>query len=108
MSDWISITAQYDSKCMICDEEILKGNVTLWQKGIGIKHESCPEKQTQVVFEQKPPIIWNDSKQYSYAELLKITSCQRCGCDMNKEKECHIDDGRKTCSRCFSPDRTHV
>lgn len=39
---WIRLKNKYTSKCIQCGEWINQGEMVLWFKGLGIKHEECP------------------------------------------------------------------
>lgn len=41
MSNWVKLQNKYNSRCVYCGLMIEIGEDILWQKGIGIKHETC-------------------------------------------------------------------
>ena len=106
MSEWITITAKFDSSCSKCGNEILKDDLILWnKKEKKVKHQTCPEKKTiSGIFiddGNNEPITWKDHKKYSYTELQRIKKCQCCGSDLKDESDSYIDDDRKVCVNCF-------
>jgi hypothetical protein len=103
---WIPIKAKFNSKCIICDGEILEGDLVLWSKGTGVKHDVCPTKNEScdfLVIDQNfdKPKTWKDPNKYDYATLQKMTNCQACGKPLDRNKS-YIEDDRKVCVECFA------
>lgn len=54
MNNWIVITAKFSSKCIECNEWIMKDDTCYYQKGIGVRHHpQCiigfTEDRTQLI-----------------------------------------------------------
>ncbi len=105
--EWRRITAKFDSSCMECGQEVFTGDLILWQKGVGVKHETCPKTTNvpnELVVQDEnfmKPRIWKDPERYKLAILEIMTKCQCCGVSVEGEKEMYIDSDRRVCSRCF-------
>ncbi len=39
--NWNKITIKFSGSCVVCNKIIKKGDIGLWSKDIGIKHEKC-------------------------------------------------------------------
>lgn len=81
MADWIPITAQFDSSCLECLNEVSAGDAVLWCKGTGVKHKVCPEpiQKTHELEAPEDYSKWKDPSVYGYREVHQITNCQKCG-----------------------------
>ena len=102
-NNWILLRTQYSGFCTECKGIIETKEECLWCQGIGVKHQTCPKKETQQELIQEEIVkndfsSWYDPKQYTYTELQKIKHCQKNGCAFNGS--CWIEDGRKTCEKC--------
>jgi hypothetical protein len=93
---WITLKNKFKSKCCNCGEEVEINDTVLWKKGVGVKHEICPD----IIV--KPQIKeWKNSKHYTYIELQKIEQCQCCGINLNKKGDKFINDEKRVCEDCF-------
>ena len=102
-SDWIKIKSKFSNKCKVCLDEITVGEMVLWKKGEGIKHESCKP----VLLDDKPTMIitekeWIDFKQYTRNELVFITNCQFCGTPVNNLGDTYTNAGKRVCEKHFT------
>ena len=55
---WIKLTNKFTSRCVQCGEWINPGELVLWLKGLGIKHDECPigmqeDETSLVILEQE-------------------------------------------------------
>jgi hypothetical protein len=92
---WIPLENKYKTKCKTCGYQIEVGVKVLWQKGSGVKHESCEIKS--IISEKE----WADFQQYQYKELHLISKCQRCAKSLAGLTDIYINNDRRTCSDCF-------
>ena len=95
---WIPLQNKYEAKCKTCGSQIEVGVKVLWQKGVGVKHESCEPPETKPIISEKE---WADFQQYQYKELHLISKCQRCTKSLVGMKDIYINNERRTCSDCF-------
>ena len=68
---WVRMNMRYAGKCVVCNKTIRTGEVGLWMRGKGVKHEECGE-QTRI-----PCVVCG-----------KPAGCNQCemadGCDIKK------------------------
>ncbi len=58
---WIPLENKYKAKCKTCGLQIEVGVKVLWQKGAGVKHESCEPTEKKSIISEKE---WADFQQY--------------------------------------------
>ena len=46
---WRKITMKFPGKCIVCDENIEKGELGLWAKDVGVKHENVLKSRSLLV-----------------------------------------------------------
>ena len=104
MTEFIPITAKFDSVYLECMNEISTGDQILWLKGTGTKHKECPEA-VQKNHELEIPedyTTWKDPLIYSYTKVQKVTKCQKCGDTLKGDRFLNgLETGfRATCEKC--------
>ncbi|MDE1863254.1 MAG: hypothetical protein KGI33_10105 [Thaumarchaeota archaeon] len=45
---WRSIPMKFPGTCTVCKKKIEVGEVALWAKGLGVKHQSCAEADVEL------------------------------------------------------------
>ncbi len=64
MNNWITITAKFSSKCIQCDEWIMKGDTCYYDKKNSVTH--YPECETQLKEDKTELIIFDEQDEDFY------------------------------------------
>lgn len=65
MGDWITIRTKFSTKCIQCNEWIMRGRTAQWKEGMGLKcHPEC--RNTGILKEDKTQLITYDQEEDFY------------------------------------------
>jgi len=99
--------AKFAGVCKTCDGPIEVGEMILWQKGLGARHQTCPQTEdSHEPIIHSDPTEYQDKKTYDFQTAKLLAHCQKCGNAIPRDEEAHLEgadgDGfRRVCKKCY-------